>query len=374
MINQPSDKFRDAFITLNNILDNTEGVATIFGREKSLYSQKQKLENLEFKNEPAEVLDKIAFTIVLDNSDNPSKAINKIFNKLINCEKFEPLRSVINFKDYLGLEQNQQRIKKYPENYTIDHWKYRVHDYITYPKKNGYSSFHCGFKYNGTPIEIHIETKENFIQNNFGSADHNFSYKAKPKTLPYLAPIFQHLEVLPKNFSENFQKFIGDIQIQQTNSEFSFYTDFKNDLEKFNIDLDKLVSEHKSDEDIFKIISEVANRYLLHECIINNENNQCDFIISDLKKYAKQFNIDFNDFFRNSVTVYCNYLEIETTGNIINDLQECIRYTNPVLYEYDNMNMIPVNKKLITEKLEGYSQSVNSYAQGRTYNNKSLKN
>ena len=347
----PSVEFQDAFCALNNALEGVEGVATIFGREKSKYSIKCKEES------NPEVLDKVAFTIVLDNCKNPMDAISIIFDKL--CEKFEPLGEH-------GTEKKKKDYRQSPKGYTENDWIYRVHNYVgskdgtySFAKDNGYSSFHCGFRFNGTPIEIHIETEEMFMTNNFGSADHNGVYKSRPSTDNCHQEILELFETLHDNDSL-LTKLINLVN-NYDNNDNEFFEHLSELLNNFNININELIKRGLTDEKIFEIISATANRYLLHDYIINSNN--CHETISELKKYIKKrFNNispnEFKDFLKKSIENYCKYLDIQITGDIKTDLIQCIENTNPILYELDCKELIPTTKEKISRNIKGYNRSV----------------
>lgn len=353
---KPSEDFENALVALNEALAGVEGVATIFGREKSRYSKKQKLEDLKFKGKQEKIFDKIAFTIVLDNCNEPNKAVRKIFERLKEFQRnhqkaFKPLR------DISTLDMNSSEVKKYLEKYEEKDWPYRVHDYTGNNKKeNGYSSFHCGFMFGKTSIEIHIETRDMFMENNFGSADHNGIYKSRPSTYTCHQEILDLFETLHTNDYLT-TKFIELVK-EHDSTENEFFNHFSELLKKFNLNLNELINQQLTDQEIFNIVSNITNRYLLHDFIINSNN--ADELRINLKKYISRFHdISFDDFLNNSLLNYCQYIGIkiedETTEGL---LKECISHTNPILYRIDDENIIPTNKDEINRIISCYEKSV----------------
>ena len=365
----PSVEFQDAFCALNNALEGVEGVATIFGREKSKYSIKCKEES------NPEVLDKVAFTIVLDNCKNPMDAISIIFDKL--CEKFEPLGEH-------GTEKKKKDYRQSPKGYTENDWIYRVHNYVgskdgtySFAKDNGYSSFHCGFRFNGTPIEIHIETEEMFMTNNFGSADHDKvhksvssirdiskDYNVKEDDIAELESLIISLETLnDRNFinwyNENRELLSTNINPTPIGGKFTLKKKKKIPL------LMEYLSKHNLKGDIFsqnnciEEVMKVLNRYYLHKLIILYANGITDY--ASLIRACNNLKAHLPHGFplRQSVIYYCDYLGIETDNKTTDELLiECIGDTNPILYRSNNGNSIPTNKDELSKEIRCYSNSV----------------
>ena len=312
--------FQDTFKALNSALSGVEGVATVFGREKSAYSTKKKLEDLKFKGKPKEIFDLIAFTIIVNSEED----IRKVFEKLKSDSNFSPLG---------------------------DHGT----------KPNGYSSFHCGFKYNEIPIEIHIETREMFMENNFGSADHNGVYKARPTTDTFFRDILSLFETLHSN--GELKKAFHNLVEEHDNTENTFFNNFSELLKKFNINLSELTSKclseltnkYLSDEEIFEEISKVLNRYYLHELIILYAND-----ITNEESLRKAYdnliiNLPPNFPLEESVKIYCEFLGIPYNGDIKENLIKCIVATNPVLYD---SNLEPTTKRYLRCNLGSYSEQI----------------
>ena len=343
--------FQDTFKALNSALSGVEGVATVFGREKSAYSTKKKLEDLKFKGKPKEIFDLIAFTIIVNSEED----IRKVFEKLKSDSNFSPLG------DH-GTAESKEEYLRSDKKYTQDDWEYRVHNYIgKNAKPNGYSSFHCGFKYNEIPIEIHIETREMFMENNFGSADHNGVYKARPTTDTFFRDILSLFETLHSN--GELKKAFHNLVEEHDNTENTFFNNFSELLKKFNINLSELTSKclseltnkYLSDEEIFEEISKVLNRYYLHELIILYAND-----ITNEESLRKAYdnliiNLPPNFPLEESVKIYCEFLGIPYNGDIKENLIKCIVATNPVLYD---SNLEPTTKRYLRCNLGSYSEQI----------------
>ena len=347
---KPSDDFQNVFCVLNGALSGVEGVATVFGREKSVYSQKQKIESLKFNGKPGDIYDTIAFTIVVEKDEDIPNVYSKL-KSVGDSKGFKPLR------DISTMDENSPEVQNYLKKYSKFDWPYRVHDYTgDNVKSNGYSSFHCGFNFNGIPIEIHIETRDMFMENNFGSADHNGIYKSRPSTYTCHQEILDLFETLHTNDYLT-TKFIELVK-EHDSTENEFFNHFSELLKKFNLNLNELINQQLTDQEIFNIVSNITNRYLLHDFIINSNN--ADELRINLKKYISRFHdISFDDFLNNSLLNYCQYIGIkiedETTEGL---LKECISHTNPILYRIDDENIIPTNKDEINRIISCYEKSV----------------
>ena len=304
------------------------------------------------------------------------KAINDIFNKLKSSDKFKPLGEH-------GTSEKKQQYLKSEKGYTEEDWTYRVHNYIgDYAKPNGYSSFHCGFMYGDTPIEIHIETKSMFMVNNFGSADHNGVYKSRPQITDFLSnydikkrdikrldKIIRSLEMLDdKSFKKWYKRNqkISSMNIKP-NSILGRFTKQKENILPLLI---KFLEKHNLSENCLTYpflsnpkqnIMNVLNRYYLHELIVLHANSITDDAslsraCNNLKAHLPHgFPLD------ESVNFYYDYLGIEketkpkTTDEL---LKECISHTNPILYKLDGKKLIPTTMDIISRNIGDYYNSV----------------
>ena len=271
------------------------------------------------------------------------------------------------------MDENSPEVQNYLKKYSKFDWPYRVHDYTgDNVKSNGYSSFHCGFNFNGIPIEIHIETKEMFMTNNFGSADHNGVYKSRPqitdfssdcdmkkRDLKKLAKIIRSLEMLDddafKKWYERNQK-VSSMNIKP-NSILGRFTKQKENilpllikfLEKHNLSKDFLTYPIPSDS--VQKIKEVLNRYHLHELIVLYANGITDY--ASLIRACNNLKAHLPHGFplRQSVIYYCDYLGIETDNKTTDELLiECISDTNPVLYKLTNEGLQSTTKHSLLDK------------------------
>ena len=365
---KPSDNFKKAFYALRDALSGVEGVATVFGREKSDYSTMQKKENLDFKRDPVEVLDKIAFTIVIDDCENPMSIINRIFNKIKSSDKFSSL----------GNHGNEKKKKEYlskKKEYTTKDWDYRVHNYVgnadgtcSYAKDNGYSSFHCGFRFNGIPIEIHIETVKMFNNNNFGEkANHDKVHKVKSQIDD--AELDDLITML--KFFKDFNDSSND---KGRNTNFHENTLARNRkgryivlnddiipklsalLKTYNIDLNSCLrtEDNTISNSTFIEIQKIVNRHFLHDLIILHANNITDEESSINQAYTRLLNqikaieneIQYKFPLQESIKNYCKYLGIKIAKKTTEELlKECIIRTNPVLYQLNKNNKLQSTTK-----------------------------
>ena len=123
-------------------LKNNQILATVQGRQKSLYSIYRKIKQ---KKKPfSEILDVYAFRVIVDSVDDAYRALGTIHNV------HKPIG---------------QRFK----------------DYIAIPKSNGYQVIHTSIiALDGIPIEVQIQTKSMEIIAETGISAH-WSYKTKDK-------------------------------------------------------------------------------------------------------------------------------------------------------------------------------------------------
>jgi RelA/SpoT family (p)ppGpp synthetase len=123
-------------------LKNNQILATVQGRQKSLYSIYRKIKQ---KKKPfSEILDVYAFRVIVDSVDDAYRALGTIHNV------HKPIGK-------------------------------RFKDYIAIPKSNGYQAIHTSLiALDGIPIEVQIQTKSMEIIAETGISAH-WSYKTKDK-------------------------------------------------------------------------------------------------------------------------------------------------------------------------------------------------
>ena len=123
-------------------LKNNQILATVQGRQKSLYSIYRKIKQ---KKKPfSEILDVYAFRVIVDSVDDAYRALGTIHNV------HKPIGR-------------------------------RFKDYIAIPKSNGYQAIHTSLiALDGIPIEVQIQTKSMEIIAETGISAH-WSYKTKDK-------------------------------------------------------------------------------------------------------------------------------------------------------------------------------------------------
>ena len=156
-------------------LKNNDILATVQGREKSLYSIYNKIKN---KKKPfSEILDVYAFRVIVNSVDDAYRSLGIIHNL------HKPIGK-------------------------------RFKDYIAIPKTNGYQAIHTSLiALDGVPIEVQIQTKSMEIIAETGISAH-WSYKTKDEVGPDSIGAKKWIESFTdlNNTSLNSQEFVEAIK------------------------------------------------------------------------------------------------------------------------------------------------------------------